>query len=162
LAEDVRMVDQEIVLFEGTIAENIAMFDPGIKLAEIMAAAREACLYDEIMAKREGFQSIVKENGKNFSGGQRQRVEIARALVRRPAVIILDEATSALDPLMEKQVMDNIRQRGMTCIVIAHRLSAVRDADVIIALQYGKVIERGTHDQLLKNRGYYAKLIRSE
>lgn len=162
LAEYVRMVDQEIVLFEGTVAENIAMFDPEIKLSEIMAAAREACIYDEIMSRRLGFQEVVKENGKNFSGGQRQRIEIARALVRSPAVVILDEATSALDPLMEKQVMDNIRRRGMTCIVVAHRLSAIRDADEIIALQGGKVVERGTHEQLIENHGYYENLIRAE
>ena len=162
LAEQIRMVDQEIVLFEGTIAENIAMFDPDIKLSEIMSAAREACIYDEIMSRRLGFGEVVKENGKNFSGGQRQRIEIARALVRQPAVVILDEATSALDPLMEQQVMDNIRKRGMTCIVVAHRLSAIRDADEIIALQGGKVVERGTHEQLVKNHGYYEKLIRAE
>ena len=156
------VVDQDIILFEDTLANNIKMWDYSIEDFEMILAARDARLHDDIMKLPGGYQHRLTSGGKNLSGGQRQRMEIARVLAQDPTVIILDEATSALDAKTEFEVVNAIRDRGITCIVIAHRLSTVRDCDEIIVLDRGKVAERGTHKELMAKNGIYADLVASE
>ena len=156
------VVDQEILLFEDTIAENISMWDSTVEDFEIILAARDAQIYDDIMAREGGFQARLAENGKNLSGGQRQRIEIARALVHDPTILVMDEATSVLDARTEHQVMEAIRERGITVIMVAHRLSTIRDCDEIIVLDRGYAVERGTHKELMAKGGIYAGLIASD
>ncbi len=158
----VAVVDQDIVLFEDTIANNIKMWDNSIEDFEMILAARDAQIYDDIMARDGGFYGMLTEGGKDLSGGQRQRIEIARVLAQDPSVIIMDEATSALDAKTEFELVKAVKDRGITCIVIAHRLSTIRDCDEIIVLDKGKVIERGTHDELFARGGYYTELISSD
>ena len=156
----VSMVCQEPTIFADTVANNIAMWDPAISDAQIMRAARDAALHDEVLAMPEGYRHMLAEGGANLSGGQRQRVEIARALACDPRVLILDEATSALDAQTEERVMQAVRARGITLIIVAHRLSTVRDCDEIVVLDHGKVVERGRHDELMAAGGAYAALVR--
>lgn len=151
----VSTVSQKITLFSGTIRDNLSMWNPAISEEDMEQAAKDACIYDFIMRQNGGFNYVLTENAANLSGGQRQRMEIARALATNPTILIMDEATSALDPIVEKQVLDNIRARGCTCIVVAHRLSAVRDCNEIIAMANGKIVQRGTHRELLEQDGFY-------
>ena len=156
------VVDQDIVVFEDTIANNIKMWDNSIQDFEMILAARDARLHDDIMRLPGGYRHKLVSGGRNLSGGQRQRLEIARVLAQDPTILILDEATSALDAKTEYEVVQSIRDRGITCIVIAHRLSTVRDCDEIIVLDHGVIAERGTHDELMKRGGAYAELVASE
>ena len=156
------VVDQDIILFEDTIANNIKMWDETIKDFEVILAARDAQLHDDIMGFPGGYSHKLTSGGRDLSGGQRQRMEIARVLSQDPTMIILDEATSALDAKTEYDVVNSIKARGITCIIIAHRLSTVRDCDEIIVLDRGEVVERGTHDELMAKHGAYADLVTSE
>jgi len=158
----VAVVDQEIVLFEDTIENNIRMWNNTIKDFEVILAARDAQIYDDILARDGGFHGMLTEGGKDLSGGQRQRIEIARVLAQDPSVIIMDEATSALDARTEFEVVKAVKNRGITCIVIAHRLSTIRDCDEIIVLDNGRVVERGTHDELYARGGVYTELVAND
>ncbi len=156
------VVDQDIILFEDTIENNIKMWDNTIENFEMILAARDAQIHNDIMKRADGYRHKLAPEGKDFSGGERQRLEIARVLAQEPTIIILDEATSALDAKTEFDVVKGIKDRGITCIVIAHRLSTIRSCDEIIVLEHGHVMERGTHNELLKKDGLYAKLVTSE
>ena len=158
----IAMVDQDIVLFEDTIENNIRMWDSSIEKFEIVLAARDAQIHDDILQRPGGYQYRLIENGRDLSGGQRQRLEIARALAQDPSIIILDEATSALDAKTEYELVKAVKDRGISCIVIAHRLSTIRDCDEIIVLEKGKIVERGTHDELYARGGAYTELVTSE
>ena len=156
------VVDQEIILFDDTIANNIKMWDDSIEDFEMILAARDAQIHEDIVQREGGYQYKLAEGGKDFSGGQRQRLEIARVLAQDPTIIILDEATSALDAKTEYEVVKSIKDRGISCVVIAHRLSTIRSCDEIIVMEKGKVIDRGTHSELMKNSELYQKLVTSE
>ena len=158
----IAVIDQDITLFEDSIADNIKMWDESIEDFEMILAARDAGIHDDIVQRDGGYSHKVLEGGRDFSGGERQRIEIARAMAQDPTICILDEATSALDAKTEHEVVRSISDRGITCIVIAHRLSTIRDCDEIIVLSNGKVVERGTHDQLYARGGFYTDLVASE
>ena len=155
----VAVVDQEITIFEDSIAENIKLWDTSIEDFEVVMASRDAGIHQDILARPDGYKHKLSAGGVNFSGGQRQRLEIARTLAVDPTILVMDEATSALDAKTEFEVTRAIRDRGITCVVIAHRLSTIRDCDEIIVLDKGKIMERGTHDELIKLDGYYSKLV---
>ncbi len=158
----VAVVDQDIILFEDTIANNIKMWDDSIEDFEMILAARDAQIHSDILEREGGYHGKLTEGGRDLSGGQRQRLEIARVLAQDPSVIIMDEATSALDAKTEYDLVKAVKDRGITCIVIAHRLSTIRDCDEIIVMDKGNVVERGTHDELYKQGGYYADLISND
>jgi len=156
------VVDQDITLYEDTIANNIRMWDSSIEDFEMILAARDAQIHEDIMLREGGYNHKLLEGGRDFSGGQRQRFEIARVLAQDPTIVVMDEATSALDAKTEYNVVEAIRNRGVTCIIIAHRLSTIRDCDEIIVLNRGVVVERGTHDELMQLGGYYTTLVTTE
>ncbi len=158
----IAVVDQDIILFEDTLANNIKMWDKSIEDFEMILAARDAQLHTEIMQREGGYNCMVLEGGRNFSGGQRQRIEIARVLAQDPRIVILDEATSALDAKTEYELIQAIKDRGITCIIVAHRLSTIRDSDEIIVMDKGKVTERGRHEELYQAGGLYTQLISTE
>ena len=162
LRRSISMVNQETVLFSATLRDNITLWNPAVPDEAIVAATKDASIHEDILKRPLGYATPVEEGGMNFSGGQRQRLEIARALVGHPTVLVLDEATSALDAATEEYVDDALRRRGVTCLIVAHRLSTVRDCDEIIVLDKGQEVERGTHDELIADAdGVYTRLTRA-
>ena len=162
LGSIVSYVNQDIVLFDGTVRDNVTLWDSDIDEKAVTQALRDAEILEEVMSRPEKYDAPVGENGCNFSGGQRQLLELARSLVTGPDLLVLDEATAALDPVTEARIDNNLRRRGASCLIIAHRLSTIRDADEIVVLDRGRVVERGTHEQLLARDGPYCALIRTE
>lgn len=161
LNASVSTVSQSVNLFAGSIRDNLTMWNKYIMEQDMIKAAKDACIHDVITQKPGAYDYELTESGQNLSGGQRQRLEIARALVTNPTILIMDEATSALDPVVEKEILDNIKRRGCTCIIVAHRLSAIRDCDEILVMARGKIVQRGSHKELAKVEGHYQRLIQN-
>lgn len=159
LNASIATVSQNIMLFSGTVRDNLTMWNDAIPEEDMIRAAKDACIHDFIMKQKEGYDFKLTEGAGNLSGGQRQRLEIARALTGKPSVLIMDEATSALDPITEKEVLDNISKRGCTCVIVAHRLSAIRDCKQILVMENGKITQRGTHDTLKDLDGPYRRIV---
>lgn len=161
LNASVATVSQNIMLFSGSVRDNITLWNQTILEDDLIAAAKDACIHDFIMQQNGGYDYLLEEGASNLSGGQRQRLEIARALATKPSILVMDEATSALDPIVEKQILDNIRKRGCTCVIVAHRLSAIRDCNQIIVMRDGKIVQRGTHNKLKSEEGFYRSFVQN-
>ncbi len=160
LRNSLAMVDQDVFLFTGTVSDNIVMWNRAVDNESIIKAAKDATIHEVISERPGGYQAMLAPGGGNFSGGQRQRLEIARALVSYPSILFMDEATSALDAKTEQVVMENIRKRGCTTITIAHRLSSIKDYDEILVIDKGAVVQRGSHEELLRQKDQlYYKLV---
>ena len=159
LSASIATVSQSITLFTGSVRDNLTMWNKSIMEEDMIAAAKDACIHDFIISCPGGYDYQLTENATNLSGGQRQRLEIARALSINPSILVMDEATSALDPIVEKQVMENIKRRGCTCVIVAHRLSTIRDCDQIVVMKNGKIIERGNHTSLMCQNSFYKKFV---
>lgn len=157
----VATVSQNITLFSGTVRENLTLWNSAILEEDMVQAAKDACIHDFIIQQPGGYDYTLTEGAANLSGGQRQRLEIARALATKPTVLIMDEATSALDPIIEKNILDNIKRRGCTCVIVAHRLSAIRDSNQIVVMKRGHIVQAGNHRTLITQEGYYRTLVQS-
>jgi ATP-binding cassette, subfamily C, bacterial len=162
LAQSIATVEQEVFLFSGTVRDNLTLWDTTVSDSQLRRACIDARIQDAILAMPGGYSGELLEGGINLSGGQRQRLEIARSLLLSPSILILDEATSALDNETEQLIYESLRQRGCSCLIVAHRLSSVRDCDEIIVLDRGIVVQRGTHEQLMQMGGFYAELVHGE
>ncbi|MDF5731984.1 MAG: NHLP family bacteriocin export ABC transporter peptidase/permease/ATPase subunit [Rhizonema sp. PD38] len=162
LTNSIAIVEQDILLFGGTVRDNLTLWDTTVPDKNLMRACEDAAIADVILSMSGGFDAELIEGAANLSGGQRQRLEIARALVNNPSILVMDEATSALDAETEQIIDRNLRRRGCTCLIVAHRLSTIRDCDQIIVLERGKVVQQGTHQQLWQVEGVYSRLIRTE
>ena len=162
LRQSVQVVDQNATLFTGTVRDNIAMWDPTVSEERLHAAARDAAIHEFILDRREGYAFPVTAGGGNLSGGQRARIEIARALVQDPRILLFDEATAALDDTTEAELLSNIRRRGATMLIIAHRLAPLRDCDRVVVMERGAIVEMGPPAELAARRGAFAKLMLAE
>ena len=161
LNASISTVSQNIVLFSGTIRDNLTMWNRAVYEEDMIEAAKDACIHDFIMQQKDGYDYRLSEGAMNISGGERQRLEIARALATKPSILVMDEATSALDPITEKKILDNIKRRGCTCVIVAHRLSAIRDCNQIIVMDQGKIVQRGSHRTLKDEEGYYKAFVQN-
>ena len=162
VARSVAVVSQSPAIFRGSVRDNITLFDNSVSIESVIEATKAACIYEDIISHEGGFNAMLDNNGHGYSGGQIQRMMLARALLKKPSILILDEATSALDVLVEEEVMNNIRALGITMLIVAHRLSTIRDCDEILVLDHGHIVERGTHEELMGDEySYYKELVKS-